>query len=131
MLQEVGVTEVTYLALRRQGSRSLIPRRLKGQGEFTVAQLLALKSFALLRAHGLKIQVAAEAVAACFPAMEELASEGKLASESAYKVGVQIVAIRGRLGTAPLDVPAGDFITVGRIEVDLRGIAALLPRKQL
>jgi hypothetical protein len=131
MLHEVGITEVTYLALRRHGTRSFNPRRLKGQGEFTVAQLLALKSFALLRAHGLKIQVAAEAVEACFPAIEKFALVGKLASESAYKVGVQIIATRGRLGTAPLDVPAGDFITVGRIEVDLRGVSALLPRKQV
>jgi hypothetical protein len=129
MLQEVGVTEVTYLALRRHGTRSFNPRRLKRQGEFTFAQLLALKSFALLRAHGLKIQVAAAAVEASFPAMEKLALEGQLASESAYKVGVQIVAVRGRLGTAPLDLPAGDFAAVGRIEVDLRGISALLAKK--
>jgi hypothetical protein len=131
MLKVVGVTEVTYLALRRHAKVSFNPRRIKGQGEFSYAQLLALKSFALLRSHGLKIQAAAEAVEASFPAIEKFAAEGKLPSDSDYKVGVKIVTVRGRLAFAHLQAFESEgVVPVGRVEFDLRGVCALVAGPQ-
>jgi hypothetical protein len=130
-LSAVGITEVTYQALRRHGAVSFMPRRIKGQGDFTYAQLLALKCFALLRAHGLNIQFAAEAVEAAFSQISLFATQGELEPESAYKVGVQIVATRGKLTVAHLNSREADgVIQVGSVAFDLRGVSSMLPEVQ-
>jgi hypothetical protein len=51
---------MTYRTLVRNVS-FMRPRR-KGQEEFSRAELLALKAFALLRVHGLRSKIAAAAV---------------------------------------------------------------------
>jgi hypothetical protein len=103
------------------------PRR-KGQPEFTLAELLALKAFALLRAHGLRSRIAASAVESALPSITTFATEGKLELDSAYKLGVRLMSVKGRLIAASLSGTAPSAAKdVGRIELDIRGVAALLP----
>ena len=125
-LIQAGITEMTYRALMRNAS--IIRSRRKGQPDFSRQELLALKAFALLRAHGLRSRVAGAAVENAYPAITTFATEGMLKRESAYKLGTRLLSVRGKLIAAPIDgiTPSGAE-EVGRIELDLRGIAALLP----
>ena len=117
---------MTYQTLLR--NVSFLGRRRKGQDAFRRDHLLALKAFALLRAHGLRISIAAAAIEAAFPAISIFANEGKLPIPEAYKVGVRMLSVRGRLLSAPISEPIQlGAEEVGRVELDLRGVAALLP----
>jgi hypothetical protein len=117
---------MTYQTLRR--NVSFMQRRKKGQGDFPREQLLALKVFALLRAHGLRSSIAAAATESAFPAISLFASKGALPRKDAYKVGARLVSIRGRLIASPLTTELEVGATeVGRVELDLRGVALLLP----
>lgn len=127
LLGKVGITEVTYHALRRNEAISFMPRRQKGQAGFTHEQLLALKTFALLRTYGLNSRAAAEAVEASFPLMREMAAARDSSLETPGKIRVRIVASRGKLSVTHLDeVQAAGALEVGHIEFDLRSISALL-----
>jgi hypothetical protein len=128
-LNDVGISEVTYHALRRNEAISFMPRKQKGKEEgFPLEQLLALKTFALLRAYGLNSRTAAETVQAAFPAMQTIAGGGQLASDESYKLGVRLVASGGKVALHQLrTLPPKGSIEVGRIELDLRGISSLLP----
>ena len=128
-LKQAQITPMTYLTLLR--NVSFLGRRRKGQDAFRRDHLLALKAFALLRAHGLKISIASEAIEAAFPAISKFASDGHLPVSDGYKVGVRMLSLRGRLVTAPLEAPIQlGAEEVGRVELDLRGVAALLPEAE-
>ena len=130
LLKQAQITPMTYQTLLR--NVSFMGRRRKGQDGFRREQLLALKSFALLRAHGLKISIAAAAVEAAFPAILKFANDGKLPTSEAYKVGVRMLSVRGRLLTAPIEAPIQSGTEeVGRVELDLRGVTALLPPQMM
>lgn len=121
---------MTYYGLLRTDAVSFMRRNRKAQDNFDREHLLAMKAFALLRAHGLRISLAGAAVEAAFPAIREFSHAGKLTSPESYKVGVRLFALRGKVRSAPLhDTPPPGAEELGRVEVDLRGIAALLPSK--
>jgi hypothetical protein len=117
---------MTYRTLVR--NVSFIRPRRKGQSEFSLQELLALKAFALLRAHGLKSRIAAAAVEIAYHSISTYAIEGKLQSDCDYKLGARLMSARGRLIAAPIHgvAPPGAE-EVGRVELDVRGVAALLP----
>jgi len=115
---------MTYRTLVRNVS-FLGPRR-RGQEEFSRAELLALKAFALLRAHGLRSRIAAEALELAYPAIMNFTTNGKLRSRSAYKIGVRLMSVRGKLIATPLNEAGHPGAEVGRVELDLRGLADLL-----
>ena len=116
---------MTYRTLVRNVS-FMRPRR-KGQDEFSRAELLALKAFALLRVHGLRSKIAAAAVELAYPAITTFAINGKLRSRSDYKIGVRLMSVRGRLIATPINEAGHSGAEVGRVELDLRGVAELLP----
>ena len=116
---------MTYRTLVRNVS-FMRPRR-KGQEAFSPADLLALKAFALLRAHGLKSRIAAAAVELAYPAITTFSINGKLRSRSAYKLGVRLMSVRGKLVATPVTEIGHSGVEVGRVELDLRGVADLLP----
>jgi hypothetical protein len=126
LLRQAGITAMTYQTLVR--NVSFMGRRKKGQGDLPREQLLALKAFALLRAHGLRASVAASTVERAFPTICTFANAGKPPSGGAYKLGARLVSIRGRLRAIPIQdsAPRGAY-EVGLIELDLRGVEALLP----
>jgi hypothetical protein len=126
LLRQAQITPMTYQTLVRHVS--FMGRWRKGQDGFRREHLLALKAFALLRAHGLRISIAAGAVEEAFPAILKFTNEGTLPVPEAYKIGVRLMTVRGRIVTAPIDEPMPlGTVEVGRVEFDLRGIAALLP----
>jgi hypothetical protein len=123
---QAGITEMAYHALRRNVS-FMRPRR-KGQEELPQEHLLALKAFSLLRAHGLRPAIAAAAIEAAYPAILTYTRESRVPSPENYKVGVRLVTVRGKIVAAALDaLPQAGVEEVGRVELDLRGIATLLP----
>jgi hypothetical protein len=124
-LKAAGITEMTYRALVRNVS-FMHPRR-KGQEEFSQAELLALKAFALLRAHGLRSSIAGAALELAYPEITRFTTNGKLRSRSAYKIGVRLMSVRGRLVATPINEAGHPGAEVGRVELDLRGVAELLP----
>lgn len=118
---------ISYHALRKQDAISFMPRRQKGGKGFTNEQLVALKTYALLRTYGLTSKAAAEAVEAFFPKMRRLAAGDGSGGESAYIVRVRIMASGKRLFFTHLDdAQEIGVMEVGHIELDLRSIAALL-----
>jgi hypothetical protein len=120
---------MTYRTLVRQGS-FMRPRR-KGQAEFTLVELLALKAFALLRAHGLRSGIAAAAIQRAYPSITTFATDGRLQVGTSYQLGVRLMSVRGRLIAATIGGPAPHGAEeVGRVELDLRGVAALLPAQR-
>lgn len=103
------------------------PRR-RGHPELSREDLLALKAFALLRAHGLNSRIAADAVESAHPSIVTFVKDGKLPSSNTYKVGARLMSVRGRIIAAPINGPVPSGATeVGRVELDLRGIVELLP----
>lgn len=128
LLKQAGISEPAYYALMRQDAVPFMRRKKKAQSSFRPEHLLAMKAFALLRAHGLRSIVAGLAVKAAFPAICDFANDRKLGSSEAYKIGARLFSLKGKLRALPLQdsAPPGSE-EVGRVELDLRGIAALLP----
>lgn len=132
LLKQAGISEPAYYALMRQDAVPFMRRKKKAQSSFRREHLLAMKAFALLRAHGLRSIVAGLAVKAAFPAISDFANGGKLASVESYKLGARLFSLKGKLRAIPLHDPAPPGSEeLGRVELDLRGIAALLPSPPL
>lgn len=128
LLSKAGITEMTYQTLRRQKAVTFMRPRRKGDGEIPREQLLALKLFGLLRAHGLRASIAVLAVEAAFPAITEFVCGGPLQPVCRNKVGVKMLFQRGRVVAVPIEALDRDRSSeVGRIELDLRGVSQLVP----
>lgn len=132
VLARVGITLESYTALRRHESVTFLPRRNKRESTFTFAEFIALKTFHTLRAHGMTIKIAAEAVEHAFPKIREFADKGTLGSMDEYIVSINMLALRGKILISHSweSLPQGAR-TIGRLQLDIRGIAALLNLAEL
>jgi hypothetical protein len=128
LLKQAGISEPAYYALMRQDAVPFMRRKKMPQSSFRPEHLLAMKAFALLRTHGLRSIDAGLAVKAAFPAICDFANERKLASLESYKLGACLFSLKGKVRAIPLHEPTPPGSEeLGRVELDLRGIATLLP----
>lgn len=128
LLKQAGVTEQSYYSLLRQDVVPFMRRRRKGRGSFDREHLVAMKTFALLRSHGISSVIAGSAVAEAYPAICDLVQKGKLEPPRSYKIGVRFVIHKGKRQAKLLHEAAPpDWLELCRVELDLRGVSRLLP----
>jgi hypothetical protein len=126
-LRQAGIPFGAYDGLRQSGRASFISDRIAQKDGLALEHVLALKAFALLRAHGVNRAGAGAAVEAAFPRIRDWVDGACFRSAETYKVGVRIFLVRGKTRVVPLEGALDVDTEIGRIEFDMRVIATLLP----
>jgi hypothetical protein len=104
ILQEVGLTQVSYSSYLQQGYLPFMRVEEAGKSKFGPQHLLAMRIFRLLRDYGLKPSLAGDAVNKAFASIQKVADGLPLTQDDQEVVGAQTYVSDADLITTPMDV---------------------------